>query len=222
VEVTRVIAGETIQLQMIYQKRRTLSMRFLKDVLVIKLPIGSSPKLLEAWLVKKEAWILKAKQASLLKELAEHQHYLFNQVVKVKFSEGKKLSYTLEEGVLWIAHPKRLSQTTALKSIRKQMAKAYILPIFEKACQDTGLRPSSIVLKDLKRSWGRCSSKKDITLSQRLIECDPQFIYYVAVHELIHLRELNHSPRFWALVKQTVPNLAHVKTLTPYHVRASL
>lgn len=218
----RIIAGHTIPTQMIYQKRRTLSMRFLKDVLVIKVPFGADPLKVEAWLIKKEAWILKAQQASHLRILPPHQRYLFNQVCELRYQLGTTCSYQLDAPVLWITHPKRMSETRAVKTIQHQLALDFIMPIFAKACSNVHLRPQSIQIKDLKSSWGRCSSHQVITLSQRLIECDPQFIYYVCVHELIHLKELNHSPVFWAQVKLFVPNLKHIKTLTPYHVRTKL
>lgn len=51
------------------------------------------------------------------------------------------------------------------------------------------------------RRWGSCSALKNINLSHRLIGAPQQIVDYVIIHELAHLKQLNHSKEFWCLVK---------------------
>ena len=53
---------------------------------------------------------------------------------------------------------------------------------------------------------GSCSLKKNINISLRLLFAPEKVINYVILHELCHLRELNHSYRFWSLVEQHMPD----------------
>jgi len=63
-------------------------------------------------------------------------------------------------------------------------------------------------LSGARTRWGSCNSHGDIRLSWRLIQAPISQIDYVVVHELAHIRELNHSPRFWAIVEETLPHYA--------------
>jgi predicted metal-dependent hydrolase len=62
-----------------------------------------------------------------------------------------------------------------------------------------------ISLKYNHSNWGSCSSKGNINLSTRLLFAPPEVLEYVIVHELAHRIEMNHSPRFWALVAKAMP-----------------
>ena len=69
-----------------------------------------------------------------------------------------------------------------------------------------GLHVSSVGLSDAQTRWGSCGSNGRILLNWRLMMLAPNLIDYVAAHELAHLRELNHSPRFWDIVALLYPD----------------
>jgi len=69
-----------------------------------------------------------------------------------------------------------------------------------------GACPAAVKISNAKGRWGSCSNKKSINFSWRLMMADDAVIDYIVVHELAHLKEMNHSPRFWAIVEQTMPD----------------
>lgn len=93
----------------------------------------------------------------------------------------------------------------AERFLRKQ-AKADLSYAVERHAETLDVRPNRISVKDTRTRWGSCSSKGVLSFSWRLV-CAPPFVLdYVAAHEVAHLREMNHSPRFWAEVEKCIPN----------------
>jgi predicted metal-dependent hydrolase len=66
--------------------------------------------------------------------------------------------------------------------------------------------PVDIRLSNARTRWGSCHASGRILLNWRLIQMPARLIDYVVVHELAHLREMNHSPRFWAVVAKEIPD----------------
>jgi len=69
-----------------------------------------------------------------------------------------------------------------------------------------GRRPNRVTIRDQKTRWGSCSRKGNLNFNWKLIMAPPQALDYVVIHELCHLHEFNHSPRFWALVAGQMPD----------------
>jgi predicted metal-dependent hydrolase len=71
--------------------------------------------------------------------------------------------------------------------------------------------PKRISVRDQSTRWGSCSTSGTICFSWRLIFAPAFVLDYVAAHEVAHLREMNHSQRFWRLVRQTVPDMQRAR-----------
>jgi len=69
-----------------------------------------------------------------------------------------------------------------------------------------GVSPARITITGARTRWGSCSGKGNLNFSWRLMLACEDEIDYVVVHELAHLREMNHSPRFWAVVEAVLPD----------------
>jgi predicted metal-dependent hydrolase len=83
-----------------------------------------------------------------------------------------------------------------------------------------GVEPPRVFLSNARTRWGSCNVQREVRLNWRLMQAGPPVIDYVVAHELAHLKELNHSPRFWRLVEALCPQFresqAILKAMT-YH-----
>jgi len=65
---------------------------------------------------------------------------------------------------------------------------------------------NDVKLKNNRSNWGSCSSKKNLNFSTRLLFAPDHVVDYVIVHEMAHLKEMNHSKKFWAIVENVMPD----------------
>lgn len=77
--------------------------------------------------------------------------------------------------------------------------------------KETGLVPNKVRIRDIKYAWGSCSANKNITISYKLICYSQDAIKYVILHELCHIKYMNHSKDFWNLVATFMPNYKEIK-----------
>lgn len=100
-----------------------------------------------------------------------------------------------------------LAKVTAADYVSNKMAAQCLVEsrvaYFNKFYQ---LPVAKITIKNQKTRWGSCSRRSNLNFNFRLLFLPPELADYIIVHELCHLREMNHSPRFWALVSKTLPH----------------
>ena len=85
----------------------------------------------------------------------------------------------------------------ALKVIPERVA--YFAP-------KVGVTHGNITIRNQRTRWGSCSGKGNLNFNCLLMLAPPEVLDYVVVHELCHLKELNHSPRFWREVAKIIPD----------------
>ncbi|HEU6447531.1 MAG TPA: SprT family zinc-dependent metalloprotease [Verrucomicrobiae bacterium] len=96
------------------------------------------------------------------------------------------------------------------KQLRKIAAKELPPLVLEFAAQHQ-LRVSSVSIRNQRTRWGSCSPRGSISLNWRLIQT-PAFVRdYIILHELMHLRQMNHSTRFWREVESVCPDFKVAK-----------
>ena len=117
----------------------------------------------------------------------------------------------LEGGILCVSGeaafvPRRVRDFLRAEALRR------IITAAKPHATALGVTPRAIRLKDTKSRWGSCAPDRTLAFSWRLVMAPGWVLDYVVAHELAHLREMNHSPRFWALVEQQSPH-RHAATL---------
>jgi hypothetical protein len=80
-------------------------------------------------------------------------------------------------------------------------AREKILPRTKKFANDLGVTFASAKIADNRYRWGSCTIKDNINFNWRLIKAPMYVVDYVIIHELAHLLEANHTPRFWNIVR---------------------
>ena len=85
-----------------------------------------------------------------------------------------------------------------------------------------GVHWQRISIRCQKSKWGSCSGKGNLNFNCLLLLAPPEVLDYVVVHELCHLLEMNHSPRFWALVESILPDYAERRRWLREHGAALL
>lgn len=82
----------------------------------------------------------------------------------------------------------------------KGKAEVALTPRLKCLAEQHGFHYQRLSIRGQKTRWGSCSAKKNINLNYKLLFLKPEVVDYVLIHELCHTIEMNHSPRFWALV----------------------
>ena len=87
----------------------------------------------------------------------------------------------------------------------RRAARELVTMVAEEEAEALGVSYRRIDIRDQRTRWGSCSPRGTLSFNWRLSLAPLEVLDYVVVHELCHLREPNHSPRFWRLVTERRP-----------------
>lgn len=138
-------------------------------------------------------------------------HYYLGEQLRLSCSQGSgKTSINAESGQLLISGRKTDHQAIS-KSLRSWY-RCQALKLFKRRLDFwTSTTPwadrktVSLRLRRMKRTWGTCNRQGTVRLNTHLIKAPPECLDYVITHELCHIQEMNHGPRFYALQEQLYP-----------------
>lgn len=119
----------------------------------------------------------------------------------------KQIQIKLAQGLNDSEHTETIK--AALEAWYRKKAKAYIGQRAAELAATHGFIYKKITIRNQKTRWGSCSSLGNLNFNWRLMMTPPAAIDYLIIHELCHLRELNHSKRFWNLVAALCPDYAY-------------
>lgn len=88
----------------------------------------------------------------------------------------------------------------------QEQAEKYLTRSVEKFSEMVGILPRRIIVKHMRNRWGSATKDNILNLNAKLLKAPEEVIEYVVLHELCHLKERNHSHRFWNLVRSLMPD----------------
>ncbi len=186
--------------------------------IILKTP-KVSKRYISSLLQEKEEWIRK----QLLKiELnppkrvnLEDEVQLFGEIYSIDINEAKELREYLQR----VRVDTKENILKCYNRFYKKYATVHLTPKVEHYSSLMGLGYKEIRFKKMKSRWGSCSRDGVITLNTELVKINTELGEYVIVHELAHLRHMNHSKDFHSLVERYLPNSKRLrKELKNIHI----
>jgi len=227
VETTIEIAGREIPVRISpHPRARRISMRLARDADAVRItvPAGIPPRQGLAFALSRRDWILGQ---------------LERRPAAVPFAPGARIPFRSEmhvvehlprrRGVVWREKTDGLPRlcvagarehlSRRLADWLKRQAREELVRACDKYSKIMGLSYRRISVRDQKSRWGSCSSRGNLNFSWRLIFAPPHVLDYLAAHEVAHLAEMNHSDRFWELVRRHCPDVDAAETWLRRHGR---
>jgi len=205
------------EMKIIKSWRKSISMSFDKQgVLQVRAPKFMLTYQIEDFLSKNNTWIEKH-YSKIQQRQQDKKYYLFGEELEsLPWIPTLYLkSRGLQNAASLSSNEEREFKREILKYY-KQEAKAYILLRCKELAEENWFTYTWIRITSATTRWGSCSSKKTLNFSYRLIMAPPESIDYVIIHELCHLRQMNHSAKFWKEVHTIMPEYKkhekHLKT----------
>ncbi|MDH5596628.1 MAG: M48 family metallopeptidase [Candidatus Peregrinibacteria bacterium] len=202
-------------------KRLRLQIESDKPLLVVVAPKYAMEFQIKGFLKRQETWIEKnwTKVAKKAAGRPKRQgadgdvYFYFGEPLQLKLipSLSWKPAVKVRGRQMEIALHKAISETEGKKAIKKGVAEFYKAKAAE-VIHDRlqffneyyGLEYRQVTFRNQKTRWGSCSSNRNLNFNWRLIMAPIEVIDYVVVHELCHLRYMNHSAAFWRLVGEKI------------------
>lgn len=192
--------------------RRRLSMRIDERGLAVGAPRSTTLAEIEAFIRKHGAWVLEKLAAHAAHGARRHQPIfdgarlpLLGGEVSVRVTHGANLGFWNDQE-LWLAVRPHADLAALARRALQRRALDHFRPRLVEMAMRIGREPPPLRLSSARTRWGSCSLRSGIRLNWRLIHLPPATIDYVIAHEVAHLIEMNHGPRFWEVVESLYPD----------------
>ena len=203
---------------LIRSKRKTIALYVRNGGLEVRAPLNMPKRDIDRFIASKEKWV-KDKLAESGERMARRDSFALAYGDSVAY-RGKQYPIAAKNGDRVGFDDEQFYMPPGLgpEQIKNACAQIYRMLAKRDLTNKTidfaklmSARPAAVKINSAKTRWGSCSSKKNLNFSWRLIMADDDLVDYVVVHELAHLAEMNHSPRFWAIVEGVLPDFRERK-----------
>jgi len=198
------LGGREVEYRFVRRRRRTLGITVDADGLQVSAPLRAPWRDIERFVREKERWILAkldewavAPRPVVLRGMTGERLPLFGEEVELHKRAGPAQREGNTIGFSSLQHLVKWMKATALEALRPRAAHFAAL---------LGRQAPPVALSSARTQWGVCFEDGTIRLCWRLVHIEPALIDYVVAHEVAHLAELNHSPRFYRLLASLYPD----------------
>ncbi|WP_284155384.1 M48 family metallopeptidase [Sulfuricystis multivorans] len=207
-----ILIGAHIVAYTLRRDRRRLSMRIDERGLSVGAPRSVTLGEIEAFIRQHGAWVVD-KLAAFAAQGARRHLPIFDGArlpllggeVRVRVTNGANRGYWSEDE-LWLAARPDADLSALTRRALQRRALEHFRPRLVEMAARIGQPAPPLALSSARTRWGSCSLRSGIRLNWRLIHLAPATIDYVIAHEVAHLVEMNHSPRFWQVVERLYPD----------------
>lgn len=215
------------------KRRRTVQLAVRNGEVIVRAPTGICRQWLGSWLAEKQHWIKRALADFGLEQefcwLSRQTILLEGEPVSFRWQLACKSSVEqTEQGLLLYLSQRIATERYAfyIKKLIREHLTALAYQQFPSLVAECALRmqltPQSIIIGDWRSRWGHCKKQGELGFNWRLMQAPLWVRRYVVVHELAHLRYMNHSPAFWHLVAQYEPTYPQARAWLKIHQRQLL
>jgi hypothetical protein len=212
-----------VQLRRHVQARRyTLRIHAARREVVLTMPPRGSLREAKAFAEKHGAWI-----AARLGRLPKATPFAPGETIPLRGEPHRIVHRCGTRGTVWteIEGAERLLCVAGelphlarrIGDFLKREARRDLEAASRKYCAELGVAVRRVTVRDQASRWGSCSTGGMLSYSWRLIFAPPYVLDYLAAHEVAHLVEMNHSPRFWRLVGRICPDVQRAKAWLDAH-----
>lgn len=195
-------------------RRRTIGLQVDERGLTVHVPSRVPRPTVERLLQDKSDWIARKlakwrdRPAALAWQDGTELHHLGQPVQLCLRRDARSRTAEYDGSRLHLALADPQDTGTVRRKVMQwyaRQARADFTRRLELLAAKLGVPTPPLFLSSAKTRWGSCNARGEIRLNWRLIQAPPHIIHYVVAHELAHLKEMNHSPRFWAWVEKLCP-----------------
>lgn len=214
-----VILADRIVGYTLHRDRRRLALRIDERGLAVGAPRCVTLAAIEAFLHSHAQWILDKLDEHAGRAVQRHLPIhdgtrlpVLGGEVRVRVTAGGKGGnggyWSTDEagGELWLAARPMADLALLARRALQRRALEFFRPRMAAMAARLGRAAPPLRLSSARARWGSCSTRSGIRLNWRLIHLPASLIDYVIAHEVAHLVEMNHGPRFWALVEKLFPD----------------
>ncbi|WP_093158198.1 M48 family metallopeptidase [Aliiruegeria lutimaris] len=185
-------------------RRYSLRVSRLDGRVTLTMPKSASPARALEFAREKAAWIRTRLADRPSEVLADFGASLPVDGRQMRIEAGSRNLLDMEGGRIVVSQRSK-SAPAAVLALLRALARDRLVAASDHFAEGLGRDYSRITLRDTCSRWGSCSSAGALMYSWRLILAPPEVLRYVAAHEVAHLAEMNHGPRFWAQVERLYP-----------------